>query len=70
VNGNMHFRERSGSERRHQKRPEERAVIIATLQGVLEAQPDIPFAYLSGSFFRDFFVSFVSFGVVVSQVYT
>ncbi|MBC7225748.1 MAG: nucleotidyltransferase domain-containing protein [Thermoflexales bacterium] len=38
--------------RRH-KTPEERRVIIATLQGVLEAQPDVRFAYLYGSFLED-----------------
>lgn len=40
-------------EYRHQKMPEEREAIVATLKRVLEAQPDIQFAYLYGSFLED-----------------
>lgn len=41
------------AEYRHQKTPEEREAIVATLKRVLEAQPDIQFAYLYGSFLED-----------------
>ncbi len=47
------FKKQSGAERRHRKTPEERRAIIAALAGVLEAQPDVRFAYLYGSFLED-----------------
>ncbi|MCS7178067.1 MAG: nucleotidyltransferase domain-containing protein [Anaerolineae bacterium] len=37
-------------EHQHPKTPEEREAIVAALKGVLEAQPDVRFAYLYGSF--------------------